>query len=722
MTKNGRFFLRPEAGERQGGYMATPFFYGANVLLLASCLASLLIANRERLVTLSVLQVLAVLPLQAGFYLYFGSYENPAGLVQLLHVSESVFAVLWLGLCYRLGRITAKTDHEPWPLGIIQCAAGGLLSGAAIYSGPGHILVYAESTVIIIDHFGRSYFYALFLLMAILFSAWQLELFWRALEPARRWAYKFFLVGGFVLCGALGWAASYRLTYLRFVAEHFYLLAGLMLIALFFMIYAMARHKLLNRKIFISRKIVYTFVAPTVFAVYLFSLGIVGLIMRLYGWSLPYVIYWLAVVLGAVAVGVFVFSPGLRRRVKFFISTHFYVNKYEYRDEWLALSVRLKGAETESDVVEAVQQVMAGSLYASRIFIWSGDREHGYRLLSAHPPESVSKEVQSRYDLLPDDPLVLFFSAHNYINLQQKNWIAMQTEVAELKGGFFQDLNIVFITPMSIGEQLVGLIGLGPEFTGSVYGHDDYDLLIALGSQAAAALMAVRMAEKLAEARERRAWDRLSAFVLHDIKNAATMLSLVRSNAPAHIEKPDFQQEMLEVIDDALGRMGKVQQRLNALKAEIKPNWREIDLQRFLEDTCRKIARKIKGIQIEFNCPDDIRIKSDPDLFFRVLENLILNAFEAAEESSADGSAIVRIDVVPDAANDRVALRVTDNGPGIDPALLPNMLFEPFRTTRETGSGIGLWQVRHLVTSLGGTVRAENAPGGGASFEIGFAS
>jgi len=125
------------------------------------------------------------------------------------------------------------------------------------------------------------------------------------------------------------------------------------------------------------------------------------------------------------------------------------------------------------------------------------------------------------------------------------------------KEGFLTDLDLVLIAPLFIGVQLIGLIGLGPEFTGGRYGHDDFDLLTAIGSQAASALMAVRMAEKLAEVRERQAWDKLSAFVLHDIKNAANMLSLARGNASNHLQNPQFQQDFLLIENPHYDRFAK---------------------------------------------------------------------------------------------------------------------------------------------------------------------
>jgi hypothetical protein len=433
-----------------------PILYALNLLLVGSCAISLGIKTRERRLTLSLLQALAGLPLLAVLCLFFGHLGAPGDLVQPLLFSEGVFGVLWMGLGLRLGRLSAGPEHEPWFFSLTQVAFGlGLAAVANLAPGADTTLAFSPG--------GQGYYYALLLLAAVLFTAWRLEVFWRALEPARRWEYKFLVVGAFSVCGALAWAASYRLTYRQLVADHFLLLSGLLLVAWAMMGQAVLRHKLLNRKIFVSRKIVYTFVAPTVFAAYFCALGAVGLVMQRFGLSLPFVLNGLAVGFGLIALGLFACSPTLRRRVKFFISTHFYVNKYEYRDEWLALSARLQGAETEAEVVDALQQVLAASLYARRQVIWTGDSERGYAPLSAQPPLEDSAHG---WRLAPGDPLVGFLAAHPYFHLPETAADPVHREVAARQADFFAALEIVLAVPLKIGDRLVGVIGLGPEFTG----------------------------------------------------------------------------------------------------------------------------------------------------------------------------------------------------------------------------------------------------------------
>lgn len=376
------------------------------------------------------------------------------------------------------------------------------------------------------------------------------------MDGARRWEYKFLVVGGYLICGTMAWSSSYRLTYLDIGQSHLQLLSPLLFFGWAMIIYAVVSHRLLNRKIFVSRKIVYAFVVPSLLSAYLLSFGIVTLLIRSFGLEMSFVLKWLFLVLGFVGVGLFAFSGKIRRRVHFFISTHFYINKYEYRDEWLALSQQLQGASTEADVVRALREVLFESLYTAEIFIWlkGSDSSQGYHLVSAR---EKSKIGDHRYGLRPNDPLVFYLHSHYYFDCYEKKPNQAWQEAKKNKDSLFSGLNLSLVAPISIGKRLTGLIGLGPEFTGGNYGHDDFDLLTALGSQTASALLAVRMAEELAYTREQQAWNRLSAFVLHDIKNAATMLSLLQENAPEHIHEPEFQQDMLELVDDALRRIGQ---------------------------------------------------------------------------------------------------------------------------------------------------------------------
>jgi putative PEP-CTERM system histidine kinase len=689
--------------------MLIPFFYTLNLSLLLSGLLGIRLDSSERSFSLALIQSLVGLPLLAGEYFYL-AYHLEVQAVQVVLFSEIVFALMWISMALRLRSATVAIVRESRLNVLIEIIVGAVVAAVA-----GYFMVYRSVTeisdaILVFQIYSPVYFSAVFILMTILYAAWRLEQFWRTLNAAQRWEYKFLVVGSCLVCGALAWGASYRLTYMAIVPRHLLLLAALLLFGWTLMSYAVVKHRLLNRKIFVSRKVVYSFVVPSLLATYLIGFGMVSLIMRTFGLEMSFVLKWLFLSLGFAAVGLFVFSGKIRRRVHFFISTHFYINKYEYRDEWLALSQNLQGALTEADVVKALRQVLAESLYTTEIFIWLGDLSQGYRLVSSpEKPDSRSNENT----IASNDPLVQFFENHSHFHVKEKEPDPAWQTVAKNKEILLTSLNLILIAPLSIGNQLAGMIGLGPEFTGGQYGYDDFDLLTVLGSQTASALLAVHMAEELAHAREQQAWNRLSAFVLHDIKNAATMLSLLQESAPEHIHEPEFQQDMLELMDDALRRMGRVEQRLRTLKDEITPVWQDLELCLFLQDCGRRLKTKLASMEINIECKSEIQISTDPELLFSILENLLLNAFEARGVGG-----IVQIRTGRDDDGRQAIVEIIDDGPGIVEELLPDGLFEPFKTSKDGGSGIGLWQVKRVADSLGGGVSAENMLEGGARFIV----
>ncbi len=680
------------------------------MLLLGSCLLIFRMTSREQRVNLSLIQTLIALPLLAGQYWYFFSNFQPTSVVPLVFLAESTFALLWLSLVLRLASTPEMPAPEPRFVPAVQLSMLIVLLGMIWYSSfrpPELVLLDGNLKS---DQNGILYFYALVLLAAMLVSAWRLEVFWRRLASGQRRAYRIVVVAGYLICGSHIWAASYRATYLQLVPGHFLLLAVLLFIAWLLTVYAVANHGLLYRKIIISRQIIYSFIAPMVFGVYMILLGMISLVMKYYGLSLPFILRGLVFAVGVVALVYYVCSSALRRKVHFFVNKHFYENKYEYKEEWKALSTHLQGVETEFDVARALYDILKETVYSQNILIWLGDKQWG--LKPVFPPPASDEEALEHL-LGEGDELIQYLGQHAHFYLKDIKTDDEYRDLVKRKKDFMANLDLVLMVPFSINEQLVGIISLGPEVSGGHYGYDDFDLLAALGTQAASTIVAVRMAKQSADARERKAWDRLSAFVLHDVKNASAMLSLVRENAPTHIHKPKFQQDMLEAIDDSLARMSKVQHGLDILKEETTPNFVEVGLKIFLHDYCFQMNKRMRGVTISVNCPSDIHFPTDPAIISRILENLLLNAYEASGDPP---SVKIEIDVVR--TKYWVVVQVTDSGPGIGEELLPDVLFEPFRTTKRKGSGIGLWQVRQLVQSLNGTIQASNVVWGGARFMI----
>ena len=316
-----------------------------------------------------------------------------------------------------------------------------------------------------------------------------------------------------------------------------------------------------------------------------------------------------------------------------------------------------------------------------------------------------------RFVFSPGDALVRHLQMHDHYHVEKYGPRNSQECEWEDNCYAISRLGLTLFSPMISGERLIGLIGLGPEITGGKYSHDDYDLLLALGTQAASALQAGRMAEELSRVRQREAWNTMSSFVMHDVKNAASMLSLVRQNAKGRMDNPEFQEDLLEAIDDALKRMEKVQNLLGTLKGEKKPELEEIELCAFLEKLKMESGRRLPGLNLAIECNAPVGMKTDTEMLSRIMENLFLNALEAG----GPGTSVV---VACQEKDDVVAIDVKDDGPGLPPDLSPDSIFEPFKTTKPKGSGIGLWHVKRLATILGGRIVALNSALSGAVFSI----
>mgnify|MGYP005843433605 CR=1 FL=1 len=677
-------------------------FYVLSAVLVLSGLPALKMPSRERVFSISLLRCLVALPLLTVHYLYAAYDLNPEA-SQAVLLFEAELAVAWAFMAYRLGRAMVSAEREPLTLTLTELLAGMSLWGCAWFLAaalpPGDPFPH----YLVIHHNGFAYLSAFLILCSMLAMAWRLEGFWRNLEPLKRWEYKFLVVGSLLVCCSLAWAGSYRLTYLRLQRDHFLLLGCLLLIGWLMMFYAVTRHRLLNRKLFISRKVVQATVAPALFGGYLLGVGVITLLGRLLGWTIPFVVLGLLGAAGFVAVGLYWCSGRLRRRVQHFISTHFYVNKYEYRDEWLALSAALRGAVTGGDIVGAVSRLLAGCVYAERVGIWIADPGTDGRLLLVNE-EGTSPG--SGMELMEGDPLLSYFREHGVFYLDGVEGGELWAEAAARWGDFLRRERLVLLSPIISGDEVLGVIGLGEEFTGGRYGLDDFDLLGAISAQTASALVAARRADELIALREREAVNAFSTFVLHDIKNAATMLSLVRANAAEHIHDPEFQADMLEAVDNALKRMAKVQGHLSTLKGEIRAKKEEVELQGFLNELVEGVLKKSTGLEVSLECSGSVTGRVDRGLLATVLENLLINALQSGGEGTR-----VRVEASkgPDGT---LVLGVLDDGPGIPEEMLPDRLFQAFETGRKSGSGIGLWQAKAFVNAMGGSIRAENTPSG----------
>jgi len=225
-------------------------------------------------------------------------------------------------------------------------------------------------------------------------------------------------------------------------------------------------------------------------------------------------------------------------------------------------------------------------------------------------------------------------------------------------------------------------------------------------------LLNIRFAGELAHAKELEAFRTMSAFFVHDLKNAAASLNLMLKNLPVHFDDPAFRQDTLRAIGNTAQRIDGMIARLSEFRTSADAVRVDTDLNQLVTATLDSVAGT-PGIQLVSELQAVPVIRADRDQLQSVVTNLILNARDAVGSSG-------RIEVRTEHRAGRVVLSVTDTGCGMSPVFVRESLFRPFQSTKNKGLGLGMFQSRSIVVAHGGSMQVESTVGKGTSIHASF--
>jgi putative PEP-CTERM system histidine kinase len=265
--------------------------------------------------------------------------------------------------------------------------------------------------------------------------------------------------------------------------------------------------------------------------------------------------------------------------------------------------------------------------------------------------------------------------------------------------------------PLVWRGSLAGFIMVGPERTGMAYGPEDLLFMATIGEQAAGSIATARMSEALARTREFDAFNRLTSYVIHDVKNSVAALSLLARNALTHFDDREFQRDSIRTLSRTVERMKALLGKLGSssvrtVELAVEP----VDLAVLLEEAVQPLRADAR-IQVVIDFRPVPSVSADPEALLQAFQNLVKNAAEAL---SGPGTVTISLDRVEDA----VVVSVADTGPGMSEDFVRTSLFAPFRSTKDGGWGIGLFQVRDIIERHGGTISVASTPGQGTMFRV----
>lgn len=230
--------------------------------------------------------------------------------------------------------------------------------------------------------------------------------------------------------------------------------------------------------------------------------------------------------------------------------------------------------------------------------------------------------------------------------------------------------------------------------------------------------MEQRLVVQLEEGRDVERLGRAASGAVHDLRNLVNLLGTTVKNFRRLRDDPQFGEEGLRTLEEISTQAAHLVSRITEPAAPEVSSAETAalgDLVRRALDLlasagCAKevAATALEGLQAPLSC----RVNAAEVL--RVVVNVLLNAYDAVR--AVGGTVAVRAERGADGGT--VRLVVEDTGPGFAPALLPDGVFRPFRSTKANGLGLGLYHSRSIVHAHGGSIEVGNRPDGGARVVI----
>ncbi|MBX3703185.1 MAG: PEP-CTERM system histidine kinase PrsK [Steroidobacteraceae bacterium] len=461
-------------------------------------------------------------------------------------------------------------------------------------------------------------------------------------------------------------------------------------------------------RVFVSREVAFYATSVAAVGVYLLLTAFGGYLVHALGGSWGTIAQIVFFAAAAALLGVLVASTALRRRLRVFLVKHFYRHKYDYREEWLRFIGTLSGAAGESPQLAAVRAVaqIIGSPRAALLI--AGDAPGRWSLEAAWPGGEVLPAAAG--------PLAGDAGLHDF--LERRQWVidlpewrrdAELYDLLALPPWVAQEGAWRLVVPVLLGPKLIGMLLLAEPPEGFQLTFEDRDLLKTAARHVATHLAQHASEERLAEQRQFAAFSKLASFMMHDLKNATAQLELVVANAERHRGNPQF-------IDDAISTVSGAVQRISQLISQLQRGSEALSRERLelgatlAAAIARSRAREPRPVLAAEE--PGLAVEADRERLTGVVEHLIRNAQDAARAGG-------QVRVSAGRRDGHAVIEIRDDGPGMSAEFVRERLFRPFDSTKGSkGMGIGAYQAREYVRSIGGWLEVESQPGKGTLMRI----
>jgi len=549
------------------------------------------------------------------------------------------------------------------------------------------------------------------LLIAVVLVLLNLEQTYRAAVGTLRWRIKFVVLGLAVIFGARLYVRSQAILFsgydmtLGVVESSGLLVGGLLLVLAYF------RTGLAEIDVYPSRAILRSSITILVVGGYLFVVGGLARLVERYGGTEGFQLKAFVVLLGMAGLALLLLSDRLSQRIRTLVARHFRRAQHDSTRVWSEFSRRLGSVSDQQALCNTSAKLVSEAFDALSVTIWVVDEQAGRLVIAASTHEDRREESANAPSDEPDPVVSGLRETSSPFDLEKAAG-AWAHDWRSRNPSHFPNGGHRWCVPLRAGDRFVGALVLADRVNGARYTEEEIELLSCIADHVTSTLLNLRLAEEVARSRELEAFRTMSAFFVHDLKNAAASLNLMLKNLPAHFDDPAFRQDALRAIGNTAGRIDTMIARLSALRrqSDFKPV--EVDLNQLVSLALDGLDG-VPAAEMTRDLQPLPRIMADGEQLKSVVTNLVVNARDATGPRG-------RVQVRTRRSGAHAVLTVTDDGCGMSTAFLKDSLFKPFQSTKKKGLGIGMFQSRMIVERHGGTIQVESAPGKGTTVRASF--
>jgi len=474
-------------------------------------------------------------------------------------------------------------------------------------------------------------------------------------------------------------------------------------------LFAMAARGEDDWKIRLSRAATFQSLSLLAICAYFAVMAILATALRGTGFDWPQTLA--VAVLAVMTVAAMVLLPSHRARAwaKVKIAKHLFEHRYDYRTEWLRFTATLGSAGPDArPLEERVIKAFADILDSPAGLLLECDRSEtlavaaNWEWTGVTPPTTGTDSAAGFCQAMAATGRIVEFDSI-------RSRVAQPEEcAAPIPHWMKADRSAWIGIPLIHDDALAGFLLLAaPEYRRTL-DWEDFDLLRTAARQAASSLAEAQGQRALSNAQRFEEFNRRFAFILHDIKNLVSQLSLLARNAERHADNAEFRADMIATLKGSIAKMNDLLARLTP-QALAKQKRIEPLLLRDVLSTA--IANRRRTHEILMLGDASQWVMADAAGLEQAIGHLVQNAIEA---SSEDEPVTVRVD----RADAEIVITISDKGCGMDPDFIRDKLFQPFASTKASGFGIGAFEARLLITSMRGRLSVESARGRGTQFTI----